>query len=392
MIRPLTLLLAFAAACPAHALVYKQAEALTDPAGAAYPEERVIVTRTAELSGAYGDDVLVVASESLQLHGTFANDVWVLGSDVRVGGQVADHLRVAGNSFTLSGTVSNKLDAVGAALQISDTAVVRGGAWLVGESVVVAGSVEGPLTITAQDVTLAGSVRGPMRIIASDIVVLSSARIEGDIVYNADRDLVLDPTVHLSGTLSRGSPSEDQESAPAPGLGARVASRAVWLAAAMLVGWPLVALFPRFMGRAVRLARSSTLRCCFVGAAAFCLLPMGAILLMVTVVGMPLGLLVLLTYGMLLYLSQFVIALTAGSAILRWRGHQSLARVFLILLLGLLLLYILTALPMVGLACWLATAFLGLGGLLLSLFARDEAAPPPAPVDETPPSAEPPVQ
>ena len=53
---------------------------------------------------------------------------------------------------------------------------------------------------------------------------------------------------------------------------------------------------------------------------------------------------------------------------MRWHGPQSFTRVMLAMILGLVLLYALATLPVVGLAVWFVVTFVGIGALVLGMF------------------------
>jgi hypothetical protein len=147
--------------------------------------------------------------------------------------------------------------------------------------------------------------------------------------------------------------------------------------AALMVGIPFAGLLPRLTGNAVRAIRHSSLKCALTGMLCFCLIPMVSTLVLLTLVGIPLGLAMLVVYVLMLYLSKVVVAIAVGGTLMRWRGPQPFGRVMLALSLGLVLLYTATTLPIVGAGVWFIVTFIGAGGLVLGGFQTQAVAEPP---------------
>jgi hypothetical protein len=103
------------------------------------------------------------------------------------------------------------------------------------------------------------------------------------------------------------------------------------------------------------------------GAIALFVTPLAAIVVCATVVGLPLGIITLLLWGILLYLSQIPVSLFIGHAILgRNKPLESKGYMIGCLALGLLLLTLARAIPFVGFFVALATALFGLGAFVVT--------------------------
>ena len=161
---------------------------------------------------------------------------------------------------------------------------------------------------------------------------------------------------------------------------------------AIMTAIPFMGVFSGFTGRSVRALREAPWKCGITGFIAFCLMPMVGFFVLLTIVGIPLGVLLFGFYAALVYLSKIIVALTVGGVILRRRGHQPFGRVFTALSFGLVLLYFLSSLPLVGMFFWLLTVMLGLGAMVLViLFGRSFIATEPPPVPATTSPAPPPL-
>jgi len=87
---------------------------------------------------------------------------------------------------------------------------------------------------------------------------------------------------------------------------------------------------------------------------------------MITVIGIPVGLIALLLYGIAVYLSQIPVALLIGRLILGWNRAMSQGSMIGALALGLFILLLLMLIPFVGWLVGLLTVAFGLGSLATS--------------------------
>jgi hypothetical protein len=96
------------------------------------------------------------------------------------------------------------------------------------------------------------------------------------------------------------------------------------------------------------------------------------------IVTIPLSFVLGLAYLIALYIAKFYVAIWIGNVILRRGGRMDVSPVPS-MLLGLVIIYIVTAIPIAGTLIAFLTVFLGLGALLQRKETRLEAAFEPAP-------------
>jgi hypothetical protein len=119
------------------------------------------------------------------------------------------------------------------------------------------------------------------------------------------------------------------------------------------------------------------------GAGLFFLLPIGAVLLLVTVVGLPLGIFLLLALAFIYTVGYVVATLAVGNMIMRTSSSR-----FVVFLVGWVVLRLVALIPFLGGWLWFLGCVWGLGLLAVAIHRRpttDASAPamppmPPAPV------------
>jgi hypothetical protein len=283
------------------------------------------------------------------------------------------------------------LVGAGAASAATDHIVITGGA------VVPAGQTAGDVIVVDGPVRIAGHVTGDVISVSGPIHL--TGRVDGDLVAVSDRAF-LGPRARVGGDLRYG------DEAPVLASGARVDGKinnenwadgfdgwgwismlAWWLAVSvstLVVGLLLVWLAPGALHAAERTVRERLGAAIGVGVALAIGLPLLAVLALVTVVGFPLGIALLLAGVPALVVAYTTAAWVLGRRMLRRRTPSP----WLALLAGWGVLRLLALIPGLGALVGLAATVVGLGALAVALWrARSPGAPestPEAPVPGRP--------
>ena len=284
------------------------------------------------------------------------------------------------------------LVGAGSASAATDHVVITGGA------VVPEGQTAGDVIVIDGTVTIAGhatgdvvSVSGPVRVtgrIDGDLIAVSDratlgprARVGGDLRYGDERPVL------ASGARVDGKVSNEDWADAANGWG-WVSLIGWWLAvtvSTLIVGALLVFLAPGALYAAERAVRERLGVTVAWGVAIAIGVPLLAVLALVTLVGIPFGIALLLAAIPVLVVAYTTSAWVLGRRVLRHRSTSPWAA----LLVGWGILRLLALIPVVGALVGLAATVVGLGALAVALWrarrpgepARPETSPPgrPAP-------------
>jgi hypothetical protein len=269
--------------------------------------------------------------------------------------------------------------AAGNASAATDHVVITGGA------VVPAGQTAGDIVVLDGPVTIAGratgnvvAVSGPVRVtgrLDGDLIAVSDraflgpkARVGGDLRYGDE------PPVLARGARVGGKVSKEDWSDAANGWG-WVSMLGWWLAVSvstLIVGALLVWLAPGALSAAERAVRERLGATIAWGVVITIGVPLLAILALVTLVGIPFGVALLLAAIPVLLVAYATTAWTVGRRLLRNRSGSR----WVALLAGWGILRVLALIPVVGGLVWLAATVVGLGALAVALWrARTPGAP-----------------
>jgi hypothetical protein len=148
--------------------------------------------------------------------------------------------------------------------------------------------------------------------------------------------------------------------------------QAVWIAAAMLIGWLGLLLFPGFFEGCTRAVRSGW-RSLGLGIAVLLGVPLAIIIAAITLVGLPLSLMLFAAYLAAIYMAKIWVGAYLGRRILKPAGATK-QDWLLGLLLGLVILTVVGSLPYIGGVVGAVVAWLGLGALAWQLYQTSRPA------------------
>jgi hypothetical protein len=129
-----------------------------------------------------------------------------------------------------------------------------------------------------------------------------------------------------------------------------------------VTGLALILVFPGFTHRSAHSFTAKMGWSLLYGLLILIVMPILSILLMVTIVGLPLGLIMLLAYFSLLYIAKVIAGLSIGSALIG-RKEKGAGSQILSLFLGLLILELVALIPIVGGLLGFVMLVVGLGAI-----------------------------
>ena len=219
--------------------------------------------------------------------------------------------------------------------------------------VTIRGTVTGDVVVADGDVIIRGTVEGDVVTLAGQATLGRRGNVGGDITYANEKP------VQTPGSRVRGDVTKfDVQDAGILGAIAWLIGITVSL---FLLGLLLLLLAPRAADAVARTASEKALVSFGVGFLAFFLIPIIAFAALFTVVGIPLGIILLLLVLPLYAISYVTAAFALGRRIIK--GSRILA-----FLAGLVILGLLSLIPIAGGLIGLLATMFGLGLLLVTLF------------------------
>jgi len=331
----------------------------------------VAVLRGGDMLAAHRDVVvrdsiegdLMAAGGNVRFTGTVGGDVLAAGGTQVLGGTVAGSVRAAGG-YVLVGTVADRnITAVGGTVAVDRRARIGGNAYLAGGTVRLEGRVDHLVRIMGGNVVLNGPIGGDVLVEAGRLELGPDAAIEGDLRYRLGRgqEATVHPNARVDGAVL---------TLPARRLGwVPWALRLYWVAAFLVAGAVIVAMFPVLMLAGDVRVRARPLASVGMGILLLLLVPAVLAAIAITVLGIPLALIGAALYAVSVYLAPVVVALWLGRILLsRSSTYPDRGELVGAFLLGGVIIGLLGLVPYAGAVILLLATIMGLGAMAVALW------------------------
>lgn len=323
---------------------------------------------------------LFAAGGIVELKGAVQEDAFAAGNTILVSGAVTGDLRLAGKTITISGNVNGDVIAAGVVVLIAETSVIRGDVIVMGGKLILRGTVRGNLRVMGDDVSvegpvlgnlnakagtlmLANSIGGTSSIVAKDLILGGAATFAKDVHYwsRGDTDF---------GTKARGTVTKDAALMPDMDGGKAIVafvlgvSLYAFLAGALVI-LLIVLITQKSLATAARKLSDAPWKAAFTGFLFFFLTPILIFFLMLTVIGIPLGLFALMFYVFSFFFAPMVTAVVLA----KWfqiyqKWNMGKFMLFLLCLVTFIFLELLILIPIVGWIIKAALICMGFGAVL----------------------------
>lgn len=247
-----------------------------------------------------------------------------------------------------------------------DTAVIFDG------PAFVEGTVHESLVVFNGDAEIVGTVEQNVVVFNGNVVVRSGAEIGGDLVTRST------PQVEEGATVRGERRSVTTEiDISSVGFGGRIVWWIAYSVSVLILGLLLLVFAPQLFQAVRDTVRARLGASIGWGVGLFFLLPIGSVLLLITVVGIPLGLSLLFALAFIYTLGYVVATVAVGSMIMRTSSSR-----WVVFLVGWIVLRLLALIPVVGGLLWFLGSVWGLGLLAVAIHGR----PADRPATATPPT------
>ncbi|MGP8322001.1 MAG: bactofilin family protein [Methanosarcinaceae archaeon] len=318
----------------------------------------------------FGDDVIiqgavlgdVIACGGLVvISGNVTGDVMTCAGSVIINGNVDDDIRVCAGTLIVNGNVGGDLLVFGGNVVVSDDANIDGDVIFSSGQMELMSDVGGKIIGETGDITLAGEVDGNVNLEVDKLTVLPGTKINGVFTYTSPKQATIPPDTVIKDIdfIEKGLCEDDEQI-----IG--IFSITLWFIhylSLLVIGLLVLIILPNRTKAVARTIPDGVLMNLGMGFLLIIAGFVGSVLLFITVIGIPLGIMLLFMTFAVLYGAMLFFGFWLGNVIFSRLGVES--KPWMDMVLGLFVLLILTSLPWIGFWIYLLVTFIAVGSLFI---------------------------
>ena len=353
-----------------YALDIRKGAAASIPAGETVDDTLIATAddmrKNIDIAGTVTGDLLV-GGDLVTISGTVEGNVIAFGRRVEISGEVKGSLVTAGQTVIVSGRVGRNLVGAGSNITLGKSSDIGSNAATFGGEVVVEGKTNRDFRFFGGVLDMRGDVVRNLIFRGGQASLSGSTHVGGDLFAYIDKEenLQVAPGAVIEGK---------RNIAPVPRPPGRnryltvsfYVWQIVWTLAAFIAGLILFRLVPALAPRSIASGKEWLISG-GLGFLALVSIPIAAIIVGITVIGLPVALLSLVLWCAGLYFSRIIVAEFVGRSLMQRSGAVPL-------LAGLVVVAIAMNLPWIGGLISFLVRLLGLGAIVLTLYRRNPLA------------------
>lgn len=335
------------------------------PAGESIANDLYLAGGNVSSAGELTGD-LAAAGGNVLVNSAVSADALLSGGTVTVLGAIEGDLRFGAGNVTVQGAVGG--DVIGAGGQLSLTGPSIGGdVALAGGSITISAPIQGVVHITGGDVRIDAPIQGNVFVKAESLTLGPKAVLAGNLTYTANAPVALEDGALVRGTTEF---NERPDRVSKAGIAAALlALLSLWMFAKFLMlllgAAALAYFFNRYSRELVATAAMQPWVEMLRGLVIVIVLPVLSGMLLLSVIGIPLGLIGMLAFMLMLIFAHLASSVVIGSVAHKWIRHPAGYTVnWKTVLLGVTIVFFLSLIPFLGAIVKAAACLITLGAAL----------------------------
>lgn len=316
------------------------------------------------IDGTISGDLIAIA-QTITVNGRVEGDIITISQDATINGSVGGNIRIAGNSATINGTTTRNVNVFGNKVVFGPDSRVGWDIYLVGSNAEMRGTIDGGLSGQAGQALITGKIGKNVNLKLSSngsdqkLTIASGAIVNGDVVYTANNAARISEKSSIAGKIQQKIAASQETNVVLLWFWRKLFA----IFAALAIGLVLI-----FAGRNISLKilnkiSDSPAKMLLPGLIVMLILPPIALILIFTLIGIPLALIISAWWITATYIAKIYTAIYAGQFILKKISKNSDPSLLWSLVIGVIVCWLLFAIPFLGWIIGLFAIWLGLGGI-----------------------------
>lgn len=341
------------------------------------PKEEIIegnlyaVGSSLVIDGKITGDV-ICAGQSININGDVAGDVICAGQSININGKIGGNLRVAGNTINFNGQVERNGIIIGAMGITSASSTIGWDLLILGNIFELNGNVGRDLYGSGGKINLAGQIGknvnldfGVSNTNDKPLTITNTAKINGQLKYKSEKDAAIDSNAVITGETIHNLPDVKDKKSKLENLNWWW-GKLISIFSALVIGLVLISFWREQIIRITDLMKEKMGASLGWGILILLLTPIIAIILLITIIGIPLSFISIALWLIAMYVSKILVGILIGRSFLNSYWVKQKDSLILAMIVGIIITYIILAIPFIGWTLSLLATLWGLGGIVLA--------------------------
>ncbi len=306
---------------------------------------------------------LYAISNYVNINDFVEQDIGVIASDFTLIGTAGNNLRVIARNVKIDGPIFSEAIILGRNVEFTNSSVVVGPVNIQATNVIIDGKFNDGASIKADKVTLNGEIDGNATIEAAVFIMGPNAKVTGDLSSNR----MIQKDDRIGGNVIKFADKYSPENAMSITFG-----KIIFFLIIIFIGAAAILVSKKYSERVVKATCGRFWLSLLVGLLAILIVPVAGFLLLFTIIGIPITILLALTYIGALILALAFSAMLLGRLDLKMFQSKRKNALWLELIIGAIILALLSFIPVIFWIVLVILMMTAVGGMLLAATRHEE--------------------
>jgi cytoskeletal protein CcmA (bactofilin family) len=295
--------------------------------------------------------------------GDIAGNANLIAYRVDLYGKVAKSARMFGNLVNCNGEITGNMLLLGNEISVGEKAIVGRDLNCTGSKISIDGIVKGNLKASGARVIISGVIEGNATINADKILIIPPANIKGNLIYSSEKEATIEDGAIIGGERQWQIPEKKEDEEDTFSILSLLFKFGLFITA-FLTGVLFIYLFKAHTFESSSQILSNFWVTLARGCLAFIIFTAGVVVLIILLVGIPLGVILICLGVILFYLGKIYTSIALGRFLFKALDRNKTYAMALELLLGLLILSFVFWIPYLGWIIYITAFIVGAGAAI----------------------------
>lgn len=319
------------------------------------------------VDGSINGDLMAIA-EKITINGKIEGDLIALAQEININGSIDGNVRIAGENFQLSSSIYRNLNVLAGNISLKESSRIFWDASLAGNNISARGKIDGSLKALAKNITISGEIgeNADIRLRTDKKAVnslnFSGAIINGNLNYRSNNLAEISSSSKITGEIRpQLIPMTKNNYVPKISWGGLIYK----IISALIFGFLIIVFGRKHLDGLFKIIKTESKKLIMPALVMFFGSPLAAIIIFVSIIGIPLSLTIIALWLILQYLAKILIMIFGGQLLIKFFRKEKSFHIAWALVVGVIISYLLFSLPFIGGLLSLLASLAGLGALYL---------------------------